>query len=333
MKHYQLDKTIAQIRDSVDRHKLSTGSYARWDFKEEDRGSIQPNPYGCADAANILYTINELPGDAEERQCWINQLRRFQNEDDGLFHEETHHAFHCTAHCAAALELFDAMPGYPVKAMKPYLENDKLIAFMDNLEWEHNPWNASHQGAGLFAALHITQEATLEWEEFYFSWLKKETDEETGFLRKGTIANVACGTIQSLFPHLAGTFHYLFNYQAAKVAHPFPDKLIDSCLEIWHNKNFPILGQNVSFAEIDWVYCLTRSQRLTAHRFDDVKQALLDFADLYLPYVQNLKDHCFGDLHTTFGMLCALAELQQAAPGLIKTPRPLRLVLDRRPFI
>jgi hypothetical protein len=28
-----------------------------------------------------------------------------------------------------------------------------------------------------------------------------------------------------------------------------------------------------------------------------------------------------------------VAELQQALPGLIRTERPLRLVLDRRPFI
>lgn len=39
------------------------------------------------------------------------------------------------------------------------------------------------------------------------------------------------------------------------------------------------------------------------------------------------------DLHMTFGALCAVAELQLALPGEIRTPRPLLLVLDRRPFI
>jgi hypothetical protein len=39
------------------------------------------------------------------------------------------------------------------------------------------------------------------------------------------------------------------------------------------------------------------------------------------------------DLHRVFGAACALAELQRAVPGLLRTPRPLRLVLDRRPFI
>ena len=39
------------------------------------------------------------------------------------------------------------------------------------------------------------------------------------------------------------------------------------------------------------------------------------------------------DLHLLFGMVCCLAELQQALPGTFRTQRPLRLVLDRRPFI
>ena len=41
----------------------------------------------------------------------------------------------------------------------------------------------------------------------------------------------------------------------------------------------------------------------------------------------------FNDLHMLFGSVCALAELQLALPGIIVTEKPLKLVLDRRPFI
>ena len=44
-------------------------------------------------------------------------------------------------------------------------------------------------------------------------------------------------------------------------------------------------------------------------------------------------DESFNDLHLLFGACCALAELQSALPGKIVTEKPLRLVLDRRPFI
>ena len=41
----------------------------------------------------------------------------------------------------------------------------------------------------------------------------------------------------------------------------------------------------------------------------------------------------FNDLHTLFGCICALAELQAALPGYLASDKPLKLVLDRRPFI
>jgi hypothetical protein len=48
----------------------------------------------------------------------------------------------------------------------------------------------------------------------------------------------------------------------------------------------------------------------------------------------DLEEHDgLNDLHSLFGAVCALAELQTACPGMIRTRQPLRLVLDRRPFI
>lgn len=49
-------------------------------------------------------------------------------------------------------------------------------------------------------------------------------------------------------------------------------------------------------------------------------------------FVENLNGIFFG-LHMLFGSVCALAELQTALPGKIITEKPLRLVLDRRPFV
>lgn len=96
------------------------------------------------------------------------------------------------------------------------------------------------------------------------------------------------------------------------------------------------MGKRVSFAEVDWVYCLNRSRRQTPHRFEEATDELKKFADMYIDFLNSIdydKDEDFNDLHLLFGMVCALAELQQALPGYICTERPLRLVLDRRPFI
>ena len=49
--------------------------------------------------------------------------------------------------------------------------------------------------------------------------------------------------------------------------------------------------------------------------------------------VDHTTDDRFNDLHMLFGAVCALAELQSALPGEVRTTVPLKLVLDRRPFI
>ena len=56
----------------------------------------------------------------------------------------------------------------------------------------------------------------------------------------------------------------------------------------------------------------------------------------YLKYMYSIDyehDEGFNDLHMLFGAVCCLCELQSALPGKLITTKPLRLVLDRRPFI
>jgi len=44
-------------------------------------------------------------------------------------------------------------------------------------------------------------------------------------------------------------------------------------------------------------------------------------------------DERMDDLHALFGAVCCVAELQRFLPGSVITEKPLKLVLDRRPFI
>ncbi len=337
MKTYDLREFIDGIESVIETHQLGEpGAYRRWNV-QNDAGSrdLALNPYGCADAANLLYTIGRFPHDPAARAAWVATLQSLQDVGDGLFHEATHHPIHTTAHCIAALELFDAGPAHPVKALLDYADSDAMEAFLDGLDWTVNPWSASHQGAGLYVSLVLTGEVPLEWQDRYFGWLWAQTDPATGFLRVGYVEPVSSGETFSLFPHLAGTFHYLFNHQYARRPHHYAAAMIDSALEIWEDGSFP-LGNAVGFAEIDWVFCITRSLYQTGHRYADCIGALRAFEDKFVPYLLSLhmgSHDAINDLHSLFGASCALAELQRWLPGTIRTEAPLKLVLDRRPFI
>ncbi|MBR3927912.1 MAG: hypothetical protein IKJ65_02785 [Clostridia bacterium] len=329
-----IDRLINKIHKVVDSHRLDNGVYARWIWNrpQGDR-DLGINEYGCADAANILYTIGQFPSDPAERDQWVKALRSLQNPETGMYSEKTHHTIHTTAHCLAALELFDAQPDYPLTALMPYLDRQRMEAFLAGLNWTGSPWNNSHQGAGLYAALAITRSIDLEWKKWYFDWLSSNCDPVYGMSPKGT---VDAGTAE-LYEHMCGWFHYMFNHNHAHMPFPHPERLIDSCLSMYANNALgPRFGKMVGFKEIDWVFCVNRACRQTGYRFKECHAAMRDFAEKYVSYLNNLDwetDDEFNDLHMLFGAVCALAELQLALPGELESTVPLKLVLDRRPFI
>lgn len=323
---------IEKIKRTVDSHKLAEGEYARylWQDKNNTR-KMGLNEYGVADAANILYTIGEFERDPEKRACWVKTLRTFQDKETGLFQEPTHHFIHTTAHCIAALELFDALPEYPLTELLKYKEKEELYGLLDNLDWENLPWPQSHQGAGIYAAMTVSETVDAEWRQWYFDWLWDNADPETGFWKKGVERKAP------LYTYMGGGFHYFFNIENGRMPVRYPEKIIDSCIDMYEkNEIVPRFGKMIGFLEIDWAYCINRSIRQTTHRFDECKEILRKFAKDFIAYLNDIdeeKDDEFNDLHMLFGATCALAELQAALPGEIISPKPLRLVLDRRPFI
>jgi len=327
MKQYNFQPIIEKIHAIVKSHELSRGSYARFP------GDTVPNPYGCADAANILYSIGHFPSDPDERADWVRTLREMQDPETGLFTEATHHTIHTTAHCMAALELFDAAPAHRAYALEQYLEPARMEELFDSLEWVNEPWGQSHRGAGLYVSLNLGGTETREFNRNYFDWLWEHADPDTGFWRKGC----QDGT-KPIWHHMAGSFHYLFNLEHAHMPLRYPEKVIDSCIDMYenHRDEFKNFGHMAGFMEIDWVFCMTRAMQQTPHRFEEARDALERFTAEYYDYWCNADwehDNRINDLHMLFGSVCAMAELARALRGRIYTDKPLKLVLDRRPFI
>jgi len=333
MPTYDLAPALDRIAANVARHAIAPGIYTR--FTGGPHKAV-PNPYGCADAANILYTLGRFPQDLATRQTFVSTLQAFQDPSSGLFREGTHHDYHCTAHCIAALELFDARPLYPLSALRFLVAPGALENFLASLDWAQTPWPQSHQGAGVYAALALENKVPADFHDRYFAWLWDNADPVTGFWKKGAVPAPGAEAPGQLFPYLAGSFHYLFNIEYAHRPLRYPAAMVESCLRIWHDGHWPALGKTVNFAEIDWVFCLNRAVRQSGHRFAEAHTALHEFAALFLPFVTSLDyetSDASDDIHMLFGLTCCLAELQSALPGVLPTIPPLRQVLDRRPFI
>ena len=331
-----IDELISRIKATVENHRLEQeGAYARWLWQDEKNSrELGINEYGCADAINLLYTINEFPRDFKSRENLIKVLQSLQDPETGLFKEKTHHFIHTTAHCTAALELLDARPLYSFRGLEEYKSVEGLIQLLEGLNWEKSPWAGSHQGAGIYAALKLNEEIDSQWEKAYFDWLWENADRQWGFWKKGIIG---CPETAPMYYYLAGGFHYMFNLEYAKQPLRYPEKIIDTCLALYDNNQIKSnFGQGIGFIDVDWIYTITRPLRQSGYRREDCITVLRKFAGEYLDWMYDIdyKSHDgFNDLHLLFGTSCALAELQTALPGEIQTTKPLRLVLDRRPFI
>jgi hypothetical protein len=334
---FDLEPFIENVRQSVKDHAIdpSQGSYRRWlRMNSNPTCHLEDSGYGSADAANILFTIGEFAPTAEQSTVWVEHLQNFQDPETGLFREPCmNNPIHSTAFLAATLELFHAAPQYPLYKLLPYLDTEKLADFLQHLDWAGNPWAQSHHGAGLFAAFANTGIATPAWKRAYFDWLNSHLDPEYPL---SPVQAVQSGKAMEAH-HLFGWFNYMFNMEYAHKPLKYPERLIDTCIELCDTDTLDKpFGKFIGFREIDWVYALNRAMRQSPHRFYEAKERLRDFAGKFVAYLASLDyetDDRANDLHMLFGTVCALAELQSALPGEVVSTRPLRLVLDRRPFI
>lgn len=347
MERLDARQIINAVRETVKRHELSErGAYCRWLWQNEkgDR-ELGINEYGCADAVNILYTINDFDCDGTTREARINALLSLQNSETGLYNEATHHTIHTTAHCLGALQLFDEKPKYKLSGLEKYKTREGLYSLLDGLNW-NDPWPQSHQGAGIYAAFVNSGEITEDFSNDYFEWFWNNASEKTGFWKAEYTERAPItekrypngrANPDAAYSYMAGGFHYIFNHEYARFPLRYPERIIDSCIDMYYNGGLPKnFGRAINFIEVDLIYCLTRASRKCAYRRDEVMALLEDLAVKYIGYLSSLDYEThdgFNDLHMLFGSVCATAELQSALPGMIITEKPLRLVLDRRPFI
>lgn len=329
---YDLRPFIKEVKKIVDRHYLGKpGEYTRWLTQDEagnrDLGST---PYGCANAVNILYTIGELPADYGKRLEYVKVLQAFQNQETGLFENLGNFATHTTAFVSGALNLLDAEPLYRATGFAEYQSKEGLFAFLDSIDWAKNPWLGAHKGAGIYASMLLTGTVSDEWEDYYFEWLDANADPVTGLWKKDALEGA------ETFHYLASTFHYVFNYEYAKRALPYPKELLQTCIKAYYDGACIDFAKAVGWPDIDFAYMLARVQRRAGISYEETQKILKEIADGLINQLLAMEpetSETLNDLNTLFAIVCALAVLQDALPGYIRTSKPLKLVLDKRPFL
>lgn len=294
-------------------------------------GQTAPKLYGIADMACVLYTIGALHPSAKARGEWRDAFELFQNPASGWFREADSGLTpqHNTAFALAAMQLLNLKPRYPVKMDARYLH---IRTYLDSLNWRTAVYPESHKGAGV-ASICVLVRALRSpaWFAEFFAACNGYFDARNGLMGRDKPAG---GDIDQI----GGTFHYSFLYSFFNLPMPFPEKRIDSVLALQHSDGY-WSPANYLWLTLDAIYLMTRTLRYCPHRFDDVRASVrrvmrtLQQA-VYSPEGRKKAFAKGQAVHSLTAATAIAAEAQQflGAQEVI-TDWPLKLVLDRRPFI
>lgn len=301
------------------------GRYAR------KPGETEAELYGTADMACILYTLGRLAPSARERAEWADVFQSFQTGPSGMLVEKspTHSPLHNTAFALAAMELLDLRPREPLNLAAEYHD---IRAFLETIDWEKGVYPGSHRGAGIGAIFALVPELrTHEWFEAYFNSCEALFDPRNGLMGRN---KPAAGD----FDQIGGTFHYAFLFSHFNRLLPFAEQRIDTILRLQQPDGY-WSADNHLWLTLDAVYLLTRTSRSCKHRFPEIV-ALVRRVMTYLEqdvFSPEGRARTFGGKLPVHSLTAAISMAAEAQLFLghreVVTEDPLRLVLDRRPFI
>lgn len=301
------------------------GRYAR------KAGETEPELYGVSDMACVLYSIDRLRPSEKERAEWAEAFQSFQTGPSGLLVEKspTHTPLHNTAFALAAMELLSLRPAHPVTLAAEYRD---IRAFLATLDWEKRVYPDSHRGAGIGSLCALVPELRdPAWFDAYFDECEARFDPRNGMMGRNKPAG-------GDFDQIGGTFHYAFVFSHFNRQLPYPERRIDAILGLQQPDGY-WSPDNHLWLTLDAIYLLTRTSRYCTHRHAEIVALVRRMMkvlerDVFSPAGRAKTFAGKLPVHSLTAAISMAAEAQIfLGHREIITERPLRLVLDRRPFI
>jgi len=329
---YDLREFIRWIVDEFEpscRVDDSGGSYAM------APGGAAVHLYGISDMACSLYAIGALHPSEEERGQWAMHFQALQDPESGYLlatNPRSHGFLHNTAFALGAMNLLGLRPLHPLRFAAEYDTREKVQAWLDGFDWQSGVYGGSHDGAGLASALALVPGTVPpEWFQWYFDHLDTYIDPNNGMLGRDKPA-------EGDTDQIGGTFHYAFIYEHFHRRMPCAEARVDAILGLQLDNGEWDTG-NPWWMTIDALYMITRGVRHAQYRADDVREAVRRTMATCLERVMDsaCRQEYFGKgggVHNLTAATNLFAEAQEfLGSHEIVTDDPMRLILDKRPFI
>ncbi len=265
------------------------------------------------DASKILFTLDKLPKSYSARAKYIKLLQSASAKEPSQ-----------AAHTASALDILASHSDYVPDNISKYT-TDK---FFSSLPWLKEPDKASMLLCSVFSLLYRTSEFTYDEYEKFINTMHSFTDGDTGLIRSGFIDYRRTEPML----YMKGFFYYLVILEYTHSPIRYPSRTIDTCIQFYDRGHLPEPCADKLLECLSWVYCTSRTMRQTGYRYNDCKKRLLEFEEKFCKFLTEF-DLSKADIHMLLIIMCTVAEMQSALPGTIKTPCPLKNVLNEITFI
>lgn len=314
---YDLGAVKARVRDWYDGLQapgLQYGAYRLTVAAEADL-------YASADIAWIRWMMDDLDLTDEQRSEWIDFIQDQQDREDGSYRHITGHCkTHAFCHATGALNMLGGRHRFRPRLLERYLDVEQVPQWLDGIDWVRQ-WGASHDIWGAGVPLVCSPETPQAWKDAVFEWLDAEVDPRTGYWRKGVEA-------RSPLEYLGGAFHIWPAYAAVERPILYPERVIDSVLQLEQADGS--FDGGFGYGNMDGVWVLEYLGKRTSYRGEDVSSALARNLRGLMQVYNTSPGRFLSNAHSTESRIATLAILQAADPGLFTSTKSWRNPWHRR---
>ena len=245
----------------------------------------------------------------KQREEWINYINSYQQPEDGSYTDRfNHRKLHANGMTIGALGVLNGRQKYPVKLYNEFNTREKVIPWLEQINWSRQ-WGASHNFWGGIHCYSLSKRCDQDWLAAVFEWLNTNVDPDTGWWRKRVAHS-------DRHQPLGGSVHILPIYQHQDKIFPYPEKVIDSVLDLQLPNGRWLARKKdqdhvMHYLELDALYALKyMSELASGYKKDQLKISVNRYADLVYDYwndpAQSWKEqhpHRILSLVGTFGLL------------------------------
>jgi hypothetical protein len=299
--------------------------------------------YGSADVACILYSLGRLNPSPRESAAWLEVLSGFQDAESGFFVDRAGmlSTAHNTGFAVGAMNLLHPqlrngeLPRAPLRFAQLVREPADAERYVASLNWRSDCYEAGENLIGHASSFfNVSCAVPADW----FDWL-------VGYV-EGTKMDEANGMVGVDKPpagdsdQIGGTLHFDFLWAALARRLPFASARADALLGLQLRSGLWD-ATNPWWLTFDAVYMLRRTlPDLSGERTEDVRAAVARATAALSARASDpaVRSSDFVDpwmgAHMLTGAVSFFAYAQQVlGERRVITGRPLRSVLDRRPYI